>query len=146
MKLPPAIKAIVAFTALVWGLLSDPVQALILLMFLDVVMGVLAAYQLKDVRSRVALRGVVTTKVSVLGILAVAALVKPFIPEVSIQAGGQVLGVVEICALFFIVYESLSILENAGHMGIPLPAFLLEALREVQGRIDNLERADEESL
>ena len=38
--------------------------------------------------------------------------------------------------LFFIANEGISILENAGKIGLPLPAFLKKALEQLNGRND----------
>ena len=38
--------------------------------------------------------------------------------------------------LFFIANEGISILENAGKIGLPLPAFLKKALEQLKGRND----------
>jgi phage-related holin len=38
---------------------------------------------------------------------------------------------------FYPANEGLSILENAGRLGLPLPAFLREALRQLREKSDN---------
>jgi phage-related holin len=38
---------------------------------------------------------------------------------------------------FYLANEGLSILENAGRLGLPLPSFLREALRQLKEKSDN---------
>jgi toxin secretion/phage lysis holin len=87
-------------------------------MVLDTIMGLLIAFGTKQMSSSASWRGV-TKKMGVLLIVAFAAVVDPFIPTVPLAL---------FVSLFYIVPEGLSIFENAGKLGIPIPAFMREAL------------------
>lgn len=136
MKLPDGVKAALSVIAVLWSIITAPVQALIALMFLDVFAGMLAAWTKKTLSSRQALKGIMVSKIMKLAVLVAAHIVQPYVfPALSVDFGTSTLHLVEIVAVFFIIQEVLSILENAALAGVKLPAFLTDALKEVQERL-----------
>lgn len=99
------------------------IQVLITLIILDYVTGILAGYVLKELSSQIGYLGIVK-KVSIL-ILVVVAVMLDRLMESSICR-------VTVCS-FFIGNEGISIMENCAECGIPIPAKLLVALKQIRG-------------
>ena len=96
---------------------------LIALMAIDIAMGLLCAFFAKQLSSSASWRGT-AKKAGTLLIVAVSAVLDPYVPDVALA---------KVVALFYCVTEALSILENAGRLGIPLPSSLLETLSKLRG-------------
>jgi len=102
----------------------DPIlQALIALVIIDYLSGVLAGYYEKRLNSEIGFRGIVKKlcmflMVALANILdTTAGLGEPWIRTTVI--------------MFFVANESLSALENAGRIGVPLPEPLIAALEKI---------------
>ena len=102
----------------------DPIlQALIALVIIDYLSGVLAGYYERRLNSEIGFRGIVKKlcmflMVALANILdATAGLGEPWIRTTVI--------------MFFVANESLSALENAGRIGVPLPEPLMAALEKI---------------
>lgn len=94
------------------------------LMFIDITSGSVKAFVNKTTLSRVMYDGLVR-KAGIILILALA-----FLIDCLMIFNFQFFNVV---AIFYCVYEGLSIIENLGALGVPIPNFLrehLEALKE----------------
>lgn len=100
------------------------IMALIILMCLDYVTGLIKAYYNKELSSRIGFKGL-TKKVLILVIVAVAVVAEDMLGIPAIR---------EIVIMFFAVNEALSILENAGLMGLPLPEKLKQALLQIRDK------------
>ncbi len=104
-----------------WLSLGVSVQILILLIVLDLATGMAAAWAGKRLDSDTGWRGV-SRKALTLGVVAAAAVVDPVID----------LPLAEFVAGFYAAVEALSIIENAAVAGVPVPAFLRDALVQWQ--------------
>lgn len=131
-KLKSFAQSIASALAGAWALIGDPYQVLFILIFLDLFMGMYAAFVRKELTSRKALTGILFTKVSYVSVIVVAALVAPFVPQIGLELRGVIYSPPEIAAIMFSIVEALSILENAGQAGVPLPGFLIAALEKVR--------------
>lgn len=102
----------------------DPIlQALIALMVIDYLTGVLAAFFEKSLNSGIGFRGI-CKKICIFLMIALA--------NILDSTGGLGDPWVRTCVImFFIANESLSALENAGRVGIPLPEPLMAALEKI---------------
>lgn len=116
-----SLKAAVALVAAYWGGLPALVQLLIGLMALDVATGFLAAYISRELSSDDSFRGM-ARKVMELALVAGAMLIEP-------HAGGMPLGAA--VAGFYCAHELLSVIENAGRAGLPIPQVLRDALKKL---------------
>ena len=105
-----------------WQVTQPVVLTLMVMMVLDVAMGLVCAIGLKTVSSTASFRGM-SKKAAMLLIVAVAVALDPFMPNV-------VLG--KLVALFYCTTEGLSILENAGRAGVPLPSWLKDSLAKLK--------------
>jgi toxin secretion/phage lysis holin len=99
------------------------VLLLVVLMGIDLAMGLLCAFVSKKLSSSASWRGA-CKKAGTLLVVSVGVALDPFVSDIAL---GKVI------ALFYGVTEALSILENAGRLGIPLPSSLLEALSKLRG-------------
>ena len=96
-------------------------MALVTLMCVDYVTGVLKAINNKELSSKTGKNGIVK-KVYILAVVCVAVVCERIgIPTVR-----------EMTIVFFVVNEGLSILENAGQMGLPIPDALKDVLIQVR--------------
>lgn len=119
------IAALCAAMGFVFGDMNGLMIALIALIVLDYISGVLAAIAEKKLSSEVGAKGI-AKKIFMLLIVAVANIV-----DINVICEGHVLKSVTI--IFYIANECISLLENAGRLGVPVPKKLtavLDKLRE----------------
>ncbi len=116
-----AIKSAAATLAAVWGGFSPLLQALIVLMAVDIATGFLAGFVTRQLNSDVSFRGM-AKKTIVLLIVATATLV-------GNSSGVEVLD--DAVIGFFLAHEGLSVIENAARAGVPVPKILRDALAKL---------------
>ncbi len=103
---------------------SLPLQILVAFIVIDYMSGVIAAYVGKRLDSRVGVRGI-ARKVGFLVLVAVAHLLD--------QAAGLGTPVLKTATVWFLIAnEGISITENLGEIGVPIPKSLQEALRRLR--------------
>ena len=102
--------------------------ALIVLMTLDYVTGVMCAIVDKKLSSAVGFKGI-CKKVLVLMLVGVANIV-----DVHVVGAGSALRSAVIC--FYLSNEGVSMLENAAHLGLPVPDKLKSILSQLHNRSD----------
>lgn len=102
----------------------DPIlQALVALVIIDYLTGMLAAFIERNLNSSIGFRG--ACKKSCIFLMVALA-------NVLDSTGGLGDPWVRTCVImFFVANESLSALENAGRVGVPLPAPLMAALEKI---------------
>ena len=112
---------------LVWvfGPWDTLIAVLLGFVVLDYIMGVIKAAALKELSSRVGSKGL-AKKVGIFAMVAVAAMLDRVAPM-----NGAIRAAV---AIFYIANEGLSILENAGALGLPMPDKLREALAQLRDK------------
>lgn len=108
----------------IFGELTPAFEVLIALMVIDFCTGLLHAFIECKLNSRTCARGIMR-KIFILALVAVAHLI-------DVATGkAVVMGVVE---FFYIANESMSIIENAGRAGLPVPNKLTEVLEKLNGK------------
>ena len=108
----------------IFGELTPVFAVLIALMVIDFCTGLLHAFIECKLNSRTCARGIMK-KIFILALIAVAHLI-------DVATGkAVVMGVVE---FFYIANESMSIIENAGRAGLPVPKKLTEVLEQLNGK------------
>ena len=112
----------VAVVAL-WHRFPLAIQTLLTLMALDITSGILASIRMKTVNSNIMLRGLVT-KLAVFPLLALLHVVEQ---PLSLPFDLELIG-----AMGFIVYESMSIIENCANAGVPIPFVIVSALAKAK--------------
>jgi len=100
---------------------------LLILMLIDIVTGLIKAWQNGNLWSRKGMFGFMR-KVLILLVIVAAAVI-----DEILKMGGVVSGAT---LLFFCVSEGISIVENAEEAGVPIPAILKEKLHVANGKKD----------
>lgn len=120
------LAAVCAAAGFVFGDLNGLMIALIALIILDYISGVIAAIVEKKLSSEVGAKGI-AKKIFMLLIVAVANIV-----DINVIGEGHVLKSVTI--VFYIANECISLIENAGRLGVPVPKKLLDVLEQLKNR------------
>lgn len=115
------------FVALIGGW-DKVMEILVILIIMDYLTGVGLAIKDKKLNSEVGAKGLLK-KAAIFIVIIVAAQLDRIVDN-PVNLFRTAAG------LFFIANEGISILENAGKIGLPLPAFLKKALEQLKGRND----------
>ena len=118
------LAAVCTLCGLLFGDRDGLMIALAALMAMDYVSGVMAAIAQKKLSSEIGARGI-AKKVFMLLIVAVANIV-----DVNVVGEGHVLKSVTV--IFYIANECISLIENGGKLGVPVPNKLLEVLEQLK--------------
>ena len=111
-----------AFVYLVGGL-DVAMIALLVAIVLDYISGVIKAYVTKQLSSQTGFRGIVK-KVAVLMIVMLAVLVD--------RVTGNTGAIRTLVIYYFVANEGLSIIENLGQAGVPIPQSIKKALKALK--------------
>lgn len=118
--------AICAVCGFLWGELDGLLYALVAFMAIDYVTGLVVAWIRKELSSEIGFKGI-AKKVFILSLVAVG-----HILDVHVLGGGAVCRSAVIG--FYIANEGISILENAGNIGLPLPKKLIDVLQQLKSK------------
>jgi len=116
------------------GGLDGMLYALMAFMILDYLTGCLVAISEKKLSSSVGFKGI-SKKILIIALVGVANIV-----DVQIIGQGTALRTATI--FFYVANEGISILENAGKLGLPLPKKLQEMLKQLNSDDNKTERSD----
>ena len=111
-----------------FGDMEGLMVALIALIILDYISGVIAAAVEKRLSSAVGAKGI-AKKIFMLLIVALANIV-----DINVIGDGHVLKTVTV--VFYICNECISLIENAGRIGVPVPKKLLDVLEQLRDKDD----------
>ena len=111
-----------------FGDMEGLMVALIALIILDYISGVIAAAAEKRLSSEIGARGI-AKKIFMLLIVALANIV-----DINVIGDGHVLKTVTV--VFYICNECISLIENAGRIGVPVPKKLLDVLEQLRDKDD----------
>lgn len=106
---------------------------LVTMLIIDYITGITAAYMNNELNSQIGFKGIIK---KVLRLIIVAAAVQ--VDNVT-GSHGYIRNTV---ILFFIANEGISILENAGKCGVPIPKKFLEVLEQLQEKNNETEKED----
>lgn len=120
--------ALSAVCGFMWGAMDGLLYALITFMVLDYVTGVLVAIAQKELSSKVGFKGI-AKKVIILALVAVGHILDVHVLKGVAVCRSAVIG-------FYLANEGISILENAGELGIPLPKKLIAVLKQLKDKED----------
>ena len=109
-----------------FGDMEGMMIALIALIILDYISGVIAAAVEKRLSSEVGAKGI-AKKIFMLLIVALANIV-----DINVIGDGHVLKTVTV--VFYICNECISLIENAGRIGVPVPKKLLDVLEQLRDK------------
>lgn len=105
------------------------IYTLVAFVAVDYITGVCSAVVRKSLDSRVGYKGIFH-KILIFGLVGIAHLL-----DANILNTGDVLRTAVI--LYYIANEGISIIENAGEMGLPIPPKLLNVLEQLKGENDD---------
>lgn len=111
------------------GGMDGMLLALLAFMIMDYISGCLVAISKKQLSSEVGFKGI-SKKILIIALVGVANIV-----DVQIIKTGSALRTATI--FFYIANEGISILENAGNLGIPLPKKLVSILKQLNKEEDD---------
>jgi len=120
--------AVCGVCGFLWGQFDGLLYALIAFMILDYISGLIVAYLRKELSSEIGFVGI-AKKVFIMSLVAVG-----HILDVNVLGGGAVCRSAVIG--FYLANEGISILENAGNIGLPLPKKLVEVLKQLKDKED----------
>ena len=109
-----------------FGDIEGMMVALVALIILDYISGVIAAAVEKRLSSEVGAKGI-AKKIFMLLIVALANIV-----DINVIGDGHVLKTVTV--VFYICNECISLIENAGRIGVPVPKKLLDVLEQLRDK------------
>ena len=135
--------AVCAWVCSFFGILTPWIAAVVAAMALDYITGIAAAWNAGELSSRIGIRGILK-KLGYLVIIAVAMLA-----DWTIATGGGYLGfrietpgyLALLVIVWLLMNELISILENAGRLGVPYPAWLMKVLSHLR---ENAEQKGDE--
>lgn len=133
------VSAIIAGLAAYAKVILIPLSLLIITMLIDYISGMSKAYINGEWSSKVGFKGIVK-KLGYIGVVIVAAVMDWVIYSglkgVGISIGmSYYLGL--IVTIWLLINECISILENLGSIGVPLPGFLIKGIKKLQKGIED---------
>lgn len=118
-----------------WGVPDSWLHAVIALVILDYITGVCAAIHSKELSSEIGAKGI-AKKMATFAVISLAHILDEYV----LKEGGAIQ---TMTSIFYIVNESISILENAIRTGLPVPEKLKSIIRSLGESEDNSEISDE---
>lgn len=118
--------AVCGICGFLWGQLDGLLYALIVFMILDYLTGLISTWIHKDLSSVVGFISI-AKKVLILILVAVGHLLDDYVLGGGSVCRSAVIG-------FYLANEGISILENAGNIGLPLPKKLTDVLEQLKNK------------
>ena len=134
-KVQAAVAAIGGYLGYFVGGADGLMTALLIFMVLDYITGLMCAIADKKLSSAVGFRGI-CKKVLILMLVGVAHIV-----DLHVVGTGDALRSAVVC--FYLSNESVSMLENAAHLGLPIPEKLKSVLAQLHGRMDEIDNKED---
>jgi len=120
-----AIAGLGTFLTFIFGDWDVALQCLVIAIALDYISGLIKAFVNKELSSKIGVKGIIK-KVGILVIVALAVL----IDKVTGESGA----VRTLVIYYFVANEGLSIIENLGEAGLPIPEVLKKALKSLKNQ------------
>ena len=134
-KVQAAVAAIGGYLGYFVGGVDGLMTALLIFMVLDYITGLMCAIADKQLSSAVGFKGI-CKKVLIIMLVGVAHVV-----DLHVVGTGDALRSAVVC--FYLSNESVSMLENAAHLGLPIPEKLKSVLAQLHGREDETESKED---
>lgn len=128
-KLQMAIAAVGGWLGYFLGGMDGLLTALLIFMAVDYVTGLMCAVADKKLSSSVGFKGI-CKKVLIITLVGVAHIV-----DLHVVGTGNALRGAVVC--FYLSNEGVSLLENAAHLGLPIPEKMKSILAQLHNRIDD---------
>lgn len=121
------------------GIVAVPIVVLLIAMIIDYVTGMISAWYKSELSSKKGVFGIVK-KVSYLGLVCVGMgvdwLIYSGLHSVGVDLGYTIFFGL-LVTIWLVINELISILENLGSIGVPLPKFLLTIIKKLKTTTEN---------
>ena len=134
-KVQTAAAAIGGYLGYFVGGVDGLMTALIIFMVIDYITGLMCAIVDRKLSSEVGFKGI-CKKVLIMMLVGVAHIV-----DLHVVRSGEALRSAVIC--FYLSNEGVSVLENAGHLGLPIPEKLKGILAQLHDRIEEADETED---
>jgi len=121
-----AVAVVGTFLTTFFGGWDTMLRVLVLFVAIDYVVGVTAAWLEKKLNSEIGARGIMK-KILLFVIVGVAY-------QLDVATGQEIFR--SLAIWFYLANEALSVIENAGRCGVPIPEFLKAALEQMKQKAD----------
>ena len=118
-----ALAGIGTFLSFIFGDWDVALQCLVIAIALDYISGIIKAFINKELSSKIGVKGILK-KVGVLVVVALAVL----IDKITGESGA----IRTLVIYYFVANEGLSIIENLGEAGLPIPDVIKKALKSLK--------------
>jgi len=142
LTLVAALGVIVAY----FNALMIPIIVLVFVMVTDYITGMAAAKKTGELSSRLGIMGI-AKKVGYLALVAVGMVVDYLISSALVHVGIEIqinYCFAMIIVIWLIVNELISILENLGELGVPIPSFLGKYISKIKENVEHKTGGDDE--
>ena len=133
------LAAALGVLAAYFNILLIPVIVLVFVMVTDYITGMSAAKKTGELSSRLGIMGI-AKKVGYLALVAVGMVVDYLISSALLNVGIEIqinYCFAMIIVIWLIVNELISILENLGELGVPIPEFLRKSIHKIKDGVEN---------
>ena len=123
-----------------------PIAVLVAVMVIDYISGMVSAKKTGELSSRLGVIGILK-KVGYLALVAVGMVVDYLISSALTQVGINIqinYCFAMIIVIWLIVNELISILENLGEIGVPIPEFLRKSIHKIKDGVENKAGEDDD--
>ena len=123
-----------------------PIAVLVAVMVIDYISGMVSAKKTGELSSRLGVIGILK-KVGYLALVAVGMVVDYLISSALTQVGINIqinYCFAMIIVIWLIVNELISILENLGELGVPIPEFLRKSIKKIKDGVENKTGEDDD--
>lgn len=122
------VAVILAFSSYMLNVFTEVVLILVILMLIDYLTGLLRGWIYKEANSRRGIKGI-GKKIGMLFVVGMSACLEFVLQHLGLSTNSAIVVVV---SCFYIFNESISILENCGQLGVPLPKILYDSLEKLK--------------
>ncbi len=133
-----AVSAIFAGLLYYLGIVAVPIMMLIFAMIVDYITGMSAAWYNSELSSKKGIKGIVK-KVSYLALVVAAMiidwLISQGLQQINVNMNYSVFFAV-LVAVWLIINELISTLENLSRMGVPIPKFLTKIIEKIKVKVE----------
>ncbi len=132
------VAGVIGALAAYFNVLLVPLAVLVAVMLIDYVTGMAAASYTKQLNSRIGLIGIIK-KICYIALVVVGGVIDYLISSALVSIGihlqiNYCFGM--IITVWLIINELISILENLGEMGVPLPSFLTSMIKTLKSKVE----------
>ena len=142
LTLIAAVSVVLAY----FNALLIPIVVLVAVMVIDYISGMTSAKRTGELSSRLGVMGILK-KVGYLALVAVGMVVDYLITSALVHVGVHIqinYCFAMIIIIWLIVNELISILENLGEIGVPIPDFLRKSIKKIKNSVENKAGEDDD--